>query len=347
MNWKHRDFSHLSAGWQQAVQMFLKSIENMSGSQSTLRVYTSVLLRFCAQHPDPGTVTKSDILEFMQAPSVGRRRNGGETRGATKASKKSILKSFYEFCSDFEYEGKILFDHSLPTAGIKSIKRDVMHHTLAAPELERFFDVITSSGTTTLKALRDYSLFATYLYTTRRRSELANLKWGDISEDTIIDKDGSTRPGYVFRFEMKGKGRSLNRQELPEPCMVAICTYLEAAGRLATIQPGDYIWTAILGGQGRTDGTSGGPLNVNYISREFRRFMELANFPPEASHLHVLRHSGARLRWSEGQELMSLKETLGHSRLDTTQIYVGNISGVSDPMARKLQYGPLAFLSRR
>lgn len=339
------DFSHLTPGWQLAIRMFLKSIENMSGSQSTLRVYHSVLKRFFAQYPDPGSVTKSDILEFMQAPSVGWRRNGEETLAATKNSKKSILKSFYEFASDFEYEGHILYEKALPTNKIKAIKRDVMHHTLAASELERFFDVIISSGTR-LKGLRDYSLFATYVYTTRRRSELAHLKWGDIRQDTVVDKDGSTRQGYVFTFEMKGKGRSLNRQELPEPCMIAILAYLEAAGRLETIQPQDYVWTAIKAGQGRTDGTSGGPLNPNYISREFRRMMQLANFSPEVSHLHVLRHSGARLRWSEGQEIMSLRETLGHTRLDTTQHYIGAIAGVADPMAKKLQYGPLAFLSR-
>src|SRR4029077_19291056 len=83
--------------------------------------------------------------------------------------------------------------------------------------------------------LRDRAIFLTLVLTGRRRSEVLNLKVGDLS----VDDD---RVYYAYR----GKGGKRGRRELPRPAVEAIVRALSAFGKdLASMEPGESLWRAV------------------------------------------------------------------------------------------------------
>jgi len=161
------------------------------------------------------------------------------------------------------------------------------------------------------------------------------LRWRDIEATTIIDDDGTHHPGHIYRYRGKGSSREVKAKELPESGWFALTHYLEQAGRLATMQPDDYLFVAIRRGQGRSS-TEPAPLHKAYITREFKRYAALAGLDPRYS-LHTLRHSSARLRYLAGSPLQDIQHALNHASIATTDIYIRRLAGVPDKGARLLE----------
>ncbi len=331
-----RGFEHLPEGWQTCIRVFLQSVLDRSGSRQSYESYAGVLLRFFRTHHDPDAVTKSDVLAFMQSPCTSRRNHGGEASASTRNSRRCTLTSLYKFASEFTVEGgKPLYQKPLPTQGLRNMKPATNHRVLEVAELERLFAVI---GEGSVKALRDRALYMFYLYTTRRRRELASIQWGAIAETTIIE-EGRARPAVIFRYRQKGTYRTVKTQEMPRPVYDAIVRYLVAAGRF----DGMTATTPIFVSTNPWHATRMEPLDDNYMNTMLKGYLEAAGLDREIS-LHALRHSAARIRYLSGQSLLSIKETLGHASIQTTFNYIGALTGVGDPMARTLETGAFAFL---
>src|SRR6266568_3285978 len=169
----------------------------------------------------------------------------------------------------------------------------------------------------------------------RRSSELCFLRWHDIEATTIIDDDGTRHEGHVYRYRGKGSSREVKAKELPESGWTALTHYLEQAGRLATMQPNDYLFVSVHPGQGRQS-SEPAPLHKAYITREFKRYAALAGLGPRYS-LQTLRHSSARFRWTMGSSLQDIQHALNHSSIATTDIYIRRLAGVADKGARLLE----------
>ncbi len=199
----------------------------------------------------------------------------------------------------------------------------------------RFQQLPSTSPRNTLKGVRDRALFFLYFLTSRRRSELCFLRWHDIEATTIIDDDGTRHEGHVYRYRGKGSSREVKAKELPESGWTALTHYLEQAGRLANMQPNDYLFVSVHPGQGRQS-SEPAPLHKAYITREFKRYVTLADLDPRFS-LHTLRHSSARLRYTLGSSLQDIQHALDHSSIATTDLYTKRLAGTSDKGARLLE----------
>ncbi len=325
----------MDANWSRCLSLYLQSILDHSGSVATLVVYRATLARFFTFIGDtpPDQVKHRDVLAFQQLPSTSPRNRGKEITASTKNQRRAILSSFYHFASSYELpDGTPLFTGIIPTAGMHSLKPEVSILSMSEDDLARFFAAIP---TNTLKGVRDRALFFLYFLTSRRRSELCFLRWRDIEATTIIDDDGSHHAGHVYRYRGKGSSREVRAKELPESGWLALTHYLEQAGRLATMQPDDFLFVAIRRGQGRSS-KEPAPLHKAYITREFKRYAALVGLDPRFS-LHTLRHSSARLRYLAGSPLQDIQHALNHASIATTDIYIRRLAGVTDKGARLLE----------
>ncbi len=321
--------------WQACIDAYLQSIYDISGSEQSRETYRSNLSRFfkhCGKSPDD--VSRSDVLAFIQSPATARCNPGGEASASTKNQRLCVLTSFYRFASSYEVDGAPLYQKVMPTQGMRYLKPDAPYRSMSTDELKRFFDVIP---TDTIKGKRDYALFALYFWTARRRNEIATIRWKDIEPAVIVERDGTRRIGHIYRYRPKGKHRQIKTKELPPRAWQLIEQYLESSGRLATMQPDDYIFVSTNPGQGRTNGATGEPLHDDYMNTLMKGYLEAAGLDVNRLSLHSLRHAAAHERHQIGQDILSIKELLDHERLDTTYRYLQRIGGVADPGARLLE----------
>ena len=93
-------FEHLPQVWQDAIAQYLIYIRNISGSEASFHSYRGQLANFFAHRPgDPGSVTRTDVLSFIQSPTNGLRSRGKEASASTMNFRQCVLTSFYSFCS--------------------------------------------------------------------------------------------------------------------------------------------------------------------------------------------------------------------------------------------------------
>jgi site-specific recombinase XerD len=317
----------MDANWQRCYAAFLSHIESISGSVRSRATYRYTLDLFFKDGRNPDTYSRSDVQNFLDAPSHLQYQHGQSVKPGTRNQRLMCLNSFYKFAATFETDGMLLFEGRSPTFGLRYLKVGSSPKGLSASELSQFFSIIPTNST---KGLRDRAIFLTFFWTGRRRSEIARLRWADIEHVTIVEPDGSRRPGVVYQFIAKGKSREIQRAELPTPAWHAINRYLQASGRLDTIQPSDALFTSTRPDQ-RNQGLTG-----DYFNSEFKRYCKLAGLSPSYS-LHSLRHSAARLRYEAGSSIQDIQQYLGHSSLATTDVYLKRLSGVADVGAKLLQ----------
>jgi integrase len=149
----------------------------------------------------------------------------------------------------------------------------------------------------------------TLTLTGRRRSEVINLKAGDLEL------------GDVVYYTYRGKGGKRGRRELPQPAFQAIQKALAASGKdLSTMTPDEALWPSSADkSRGVTSGTFYGNL---------RKYLKAAGLPP--SGVHIFRHSAAKLRRDAGETVEEVSSFLDHSSLAVTSVYLRRLEGVQD-----------------
>jgi|GEM_PF-1166402 len=336
-------FSHFPPEWREATEQFLSQLWERSGSDATVESYRMVLRRFFVAPRTPERATRADVLAFLSQKSESKRNRGKPVAPATRNLRLCVLRSYYGWASNWLIPGTdtFLFVGTPPVQGVGYGKPDESYRALSESELEAFFGAISDSS---VISLRDKSIFVTFLACARRRGELVNLKWGDITSAWIVDTNGQRRRGFLYTFRGKGHKRMLDTQELPAFAYQAIIAYLEASGRLATIQPDDPVWTSTHPGQGRRGSLTNQPLGDDYVNSRFRQICQRAGIEDRAGlSLHSFRHSSALHRYALGEDLLSLKRLLRHSNLSTTDKYLRQLAGTSDEGAERLR-ARFAFL---
>ena len=321
--------------WQACIDAYLQSIYDISGSEQSRETYRSNLTRFFKHcNKSPHDVSRSDVLAFIQSPSTARCNPGGQASAATKNQRLCVLRSFYTFASSYELDGALLYQKVMPTQGMRYLKPDAPYRSMSTDELRRFFAAIPTG---TIKGKRDRALFGMYFWTARRRNEIAAIRWRDIEAAVIVERDGTRRAGKVYRYKPKGKHRQIKTKELPPRAWTLIEQYLEAAGRLFTMQPDDYIFVSTNPGQGRSNGATGEPLHDDYMNTLMKGYLEAAGLDVNRLSLHSLRHATAHARFETGSNIREIQQLLDHSSLQTTDLYLRALGGESDEGAKLLE----------
>ena len=286
-----------AAGWERALYAFLAEKERRSGSRRTVEGYSRMLQHFfgtLAKPPD--RVNSQEVFAW----AYGKGLSGKEPSPITIGARLACLSSFYRFLIRMEIVA------SNPCDQIQRPKTSLSPpRGLSAEEIRRLLTVIPDTPT----GLRDRAIILTLTLTGRRRSEVLNLKAGDISQ-----------AGGLF-YTYRGKGGKQGKRELPRPAYEAIQAALAAFGKdLATMSPEESLWPSnVDNGRGLTSGT---------FYCNLRRYLKRAGLP--LAGVHILRHSAAKLRRDVGESVEDVSRFLDHSSLAVTTVYLRRLEGQED-----------------
>jgi site-specific recombinase XerD len=143
-------------------------------------------------------------------------------------------------------------------------------------------------------AERDYAILTLFLNCGLRRSELSGLNMADVGEEKM----------RVF-----GKGGKERELYLNDACREALDGYLDERRHKDTDEKALF-----LSGQGKR-------MHPNTIHALVKKTVLRAGLDPARYSTHKLRHTAATLMLSNGVDVRTLQEVLGHEHLNTTQIY--------------------------
>jgi integrase/recombinase XerC len=285
------------SAWDQALYAFLVEKGNRSGSRRTVESYGRMLWPFFADlGKTPDRVKPGDVLAWVHGIGKSGRTPSSTTVGARIA----CLSSFYRFLIRMGLVVANPCDAVERPRAVQSVARGY-----GADEVRRLLAVVPE----TVAGRRDRAILLTLVLTGRRRSEVINLRAGDLSLE-----------GETCYYAYRGKGGKRGRRELPRPAFEAICTTLVDAGKeLVSMAPEESLWQAGARPQGVTSGT--------FYSR-FRRYLKAAGLVPTG--IHVLRHTAAKLRRDAGESIEDVSSFLDHSSLAVTTVYLRRLEGQED-----------------
>jgi integrase/recombinase XerD len=146
--------------------------------------------------------------------------------------------------------------------------------------------------------LRDRAILAVYYGCGLRRNEGANLEVNDILE------------GKNLLFVRKGKNYKERYVPMAEGVKEDILNYIQYARSMLLVKPCEAFFLGI----------KGSPLIAQTMADRLQMLKHKAGIEKEAG-LHALRHSIATHLLGSGMKLSQIKRFLGHSSMESTQIY--------------------------
>ena len=176
-----------------------------------------------------------------------------------------------------------------PLTKVKNLKANEINRAFfSEEEVKKFFEHC--------KTNEEFAMFGIYFTTGLRRSELINIKLNQLDGYTIhnvIVKRGKTRDIYI-----------------PDDVLVYLAKYLRERNR--KYPNNEYLFVSNWGKKFSGEG----------IRYKFNSMLERAGFPIERInelHVHSTRHTFATNLLSNGENMKTTQESLGHSDIQTTQ----------------------------
>lgn len=241
-----------------------------------------------------------------------------EDRGLAQATIYALLSrisSFYRWLGDLPaFKGRIV--NPVAAARPKAPKPYQSESTKSLTD-EEVMDLVSvirkraESGDVVGK--RDYAMLVTYLLTGLRRSEVVRLKWSDINLS-----------GYVPTITFRAKGGSVITREVDDRIRAALLDYLEAAGRLASMDPDTPLWIS----HDRANLHPGKQLTSHAFAKNLKRYAREAGL--DHIHIHQTRHTYARIIADQTGSLIETQDALGHVNAATTRVYVQRVGVKKD-----------------
>jgi len=290
--------------WEQTIYAFLAEKERRSGSMRTVDSYSRMLYRFFgAVGNTPDKIIASDVFGYAHGVGPSGKKPSSSTVGARIA----CVSSFYRFLVRMGLVVANPCDQLERPRAVPAAPRG-----LTADDIKTLLATIPETPV----GLRDRAIILALTLTGRRRTEVMNLKVGDLS-----------REGDVVHYSYRGKGGKRGNRELPQPALKAIQQSLEAFDKdLDTMKPDESLWRSSTASE---RGITGGTFYGN-LRRHFKR----AGLPPAG--VHILRHSAAKLRRDAGESIEDVSRFLDHSNLAVTTVYLRKLEGERDERWRRV-----------
>lgn len=169
-------------------------------------------------------------------------------------------------------------------------------------EREQIEQLVTTPDTSTEEGTRDRTIMELLFSTGLRVSELVKLNHGQINlerrEFGVIGKGGKARIVFISDRAAEWIGRYMSvRKDGFKPL------FIRYSGKVIEDDGGEKM-----------------RLTARSIERIVKKYVRLARLPVDAT-VHTLRHSFATDLLTNGADLRSVQEMLGHKNIATTQIY--------------------------
>ena len=169
---------------------------------------------------------------------------------------------------------------------------------------------------------RDKAIVTLFLQVGLRLSELSGLKMTDVQLPGRVTKD----PENVGMIRIKRKGSKKEHQPLNWKACEAVKNWLKARDAILRRQQTDSDALFL--------NKYGEGLSNRSIQRMLEKYLDQAGI--EYASVHTLRHTAATHYAAKGGDIKSIQDMLGHSSLETTQLYVSLAQKVQQQMVQKL-----------
>lgn len=229
------------------------------------------------------TITITDIFDFLSY--LANDRNDG-IGSAARSRKLSAIKSFYKYLT---VRTKQLDENPVKDVEYPKIRKSLPKY-LTLEESKRLLSSVEGPN-----AKRDYAILMLFLNCGIRRSELVGLNLNDVYED---------------RIRVVGKGNKERIVYFGSACKNAIDDYLVERSQKELSDN-----RALFGSR------DSNRISVSAVHRLVKKHMMQAGLDPEQYSAHKLRHTAATLMISNGVDIKTVQEVLGHEHLNTTEIY--------------------------
>lgn len=151
------------------------------------------------------------------------------------------------------------------------------------------------------------------LYLGLRRSEVVGLRWGDIDFEHNVVHIRNTVVRFKTISEMEKTKSRASKRDLYLP--KGLKQYLLSL-RIRTETHKQLFGKAYHSGEHICQWPDGRTYTPDYVSRRFKRILELNNLPQ--IRFHDLRHTAGSLLINQGQSVKQVQEFLGHEKASTT-----------------------------
>jgi integrase/recombinase XerD len=297
------------------IASWLADKRGRSGSDATVQSYTTTLVHFRAALQRVGLdLDTSDVraIALIAQQWVMERhpdsRRTGEISAVTHNRRVSTVSSFYSFAQRWGWlNGRNPMDLMQ-----RRRVQDWAHANVLTPQQVR--GGLAAIDRSTLVGQRDYAMLAATLATGRRLSEMADLRWNDLSIA------GET----AVRLSFRAKGDKIMADTLPAGVAHAFMRYLHTAyGDDLRGLPADA------------------PVWISLSNRHYwqpLRSDALADICHEhlGTNFHTLRHTFAHTMEDAGAKISVIQARLGHSSLATTGRYLAALRSAENPQAEKV-----------
>ena len=256
------------------------------------------------------SVTTSEIFDFLSylANDRDNRESNIANSGisaASRARKLSSIKSFYKYLS---VSTKQTLHNPVKDIEFPKIRKSLPKYLT----LEQSTELLRAVDGPNQK--RDFAILMIFLNCGIRRSELVGLNLSDVYED---------------RLRVVGKGNKERIVYMGSSCKKAIDAYLVERKKIVLTDN-----RALFGSRDHNR------ISVSAVHRLIKKHLSEAGLDSTQFSAHKLRHTAATLMLSNGVDVRTLQEVLGHEHLNTTQIYTHientdmKIAAEANPLSR-------------
>lgn len=237
-------------------------------------------------------ITTTDVFDFLSYLANDRTKFPESSHPesgigpAARARKLTAIKSFYKYLT---VRTKQLSEN--PVADLEYPKlRKALPKYLTLEQSKALLRAVHGKD-----EKRDYAILMLFLNCGIRRAELVGLNLSDVYDD---------------RIRVVGKGNKERIVYMGSSCKKAIDDYLLERNQQ---QLSDN--RALFGSR------NGNRISVSAVHRLVKKHLLEAGLDPTQFSAHKLRHTAATLMLSNGVDVKTVQEVLGHEHLNTTEIY--------------------------
>jgi integrase/recombinase XerD len=271
----------------------LEVIGFTADTRSVRRVHLYLFERWAAERGlvEPVEITRPVLERYQRYLFHYRKKDGRPLSFSSQHSRLSPLRMWFKWLTRQNY----LLHNPASELELPRLSKP-LPRVLSASEAEK---IMQQPNVADPVGLRDRTILETFYSTGMRRVELVNLKLYDVDREA----------GIVTIRE--GKGKKDRVIPIGERAVAWIDKYLDEARPKLVVEPDDM--TVFLTAQGE-------PFSRNFLSLVVREYVEGAGIGKRGA-CHLFRHTMATLMLEGGADIRFIQQMLGHSRLDTTQIY--------------------------
>lgn len=272
--------------WLKFIRSF--SPHTLESYTRDMREFISFLSAHVGGEVNVGTLKKLSIPELRSWFS-SRYSRGVSAKSNNRAL--SVIRNFFRYIkNNYEIENEAVFLLSRP------IQRRTLPKALSIPDIKTLVEKMELSDLGEPWVVKREIAIVVLLYGAGLRiSEALNLRVSDLGRENLI---------------IKGKGDK-QRQVLILPVVKnCIQVYVKACPHLGINNKTEYLFL----------GFRGKKLGRTYVANRLQKIRRMLDLP-EILSPHAFRHSFATHLLQEDVDISSIQRLLGHSSLDTTQIY--------------------------